>query len=143
MDIGNLVTQDNANEGVWFQAVLYGRKQPFDVCILGADSDEVQKKMRDQLRKVKSSMKDGKANFEDIDDETMDELLDSSDDNIVVRMNGLRTHGKDEPLTMCGRELKNDVDSYRYIVEKIPDLKDFILKKSNERLNFLDNGKKN
>lgn len=144
MDIENLITQDNANEGIWFQAVLYGKKQNFDIKIIGADSDIVQQHQREQLRKVKSSMKNGKQNIEDIDDDTFEELLDSSDDNVVIRINGLRTHNKvDEPLTLGSTILENNSKSYSLLIEKIPALKEFILKKSNERLNFLSNGKKN
>lgn len=144
MDIGNLVTQDNANEGVWFQAILYGRKQNFDVRIIGADSDTVQQYQREQARKMKSTLKGGRAGIEDIDDDTFEELLDSSDENIVIRMNGLRTHNKhEEPLTIGDVTLGNDKKSYETILDKIPALKEFVLKKSNERLNFLSDGKKN
>lgn len=143
MNIGNLVTQDNANEGVWFQAVLYGRKQPFDIKVIGADSDTVQQYQKEQLRRVKASMKGGKA-IDDIDDDEFEELLDSSDDNIINRINGLRTHGKpEEPLTLGDVTLGNDRESYALLIEKIPAIKEFVLKKSNERLNFLSVGKKN
>lgn len=138
MDIENLVTQDNANEGVWFQAILYGKKQNFDVKIIGADSDTVQQYQREQARKMKSTFKGGKSSIDDIDDDTFEELLDSSDDNVVIRMNGLRTHNKhEEPLTIGNVTLGNDKKSYELILEKIPALKEFVLKKSNERLNFL------
>lgn len=138
MDIENLVTQDNANEGVWFQAILYGKKQNFDVKIIGADSDTVQQYQKEQARKMKSTFKNGKSSIDDIDDETFEELLDSTDDNIVIRMNGLRTHNKhEEPLTIGDVTLENDKKSYTLILEKIPALKEFVLKKSNERLNFL------
>lgn len=143
MNIGNLVTQDNANEGVWFQAVLYGRKQPFDIKVIGADSDTVQQYQKEQLRRVKASMKGGKA-IDDIDDDEFEELLDSSDENIINRINGLRTHGKpEEPLTLGDVTLGNDRESYALLIEKIPAIKEFVLKKSNERLNFLSVGKKN
>lgn len=144
MDIENLVTKDNADEGVWFQAVLYGRKQNFDVKIIGADSDVIQQYQREQARKMKSTLKSGKSSIEDIDDETFEELLDSTDDNIIIRMNGLRTHNKhEEPLTIGKEVLGNDKKSYALILDKIPALKEFVLKKSNERLNFLSEGKKN
>lgn len=143
MDIGNLITQDNANEGVWFQVVLYGHKQPFDAKIIGADSDIVQMHQRELIRKLKGSVKGTGKTIDDIDEETLEEFIDNADENVIIRLAGLRTHGKDEPLTIDGRELKNDHDSYAYIIEKIPDFKEFVLKKSNERLNFLSTGKKN
>jgi hypothetical protein len=43
MDIDNLVTQDNAEAGVWMRVELYGRKQNFELNIFGNDSDAVQK----------------------------------------------------------------------------------------------------
>lgn len=139
MDIKNLVTQDNANEGVWFQVVLYGKKQNFDVRIIGADSDVVQQYNREQARKLKSTLKNGKSSIEDIDEDAFEELLDSSDESVVIRINGLRTHNKpEEPLTIGNVTLENDKKSYALILEKIPALKEFVLKKSNERLNFLD-----
>lgn len=144
MNIENLVTQDNANEGVWFQAIVYGKKQNLDIKIIGADSDVVQQYQREQARKLKSTLKNGKSSIEDIDEDTFEELLDSSDENIVIRINGLRTHNKpEEPLTIGNVTLGNDRKSYEFILEKIPALKEFVLKKSNERLNFLSVGKKN
>lgn len=144
MNIANLATKDNADDGVWFQAVLYGRKQNFDVKIIGSDSDIVQQHQREQVRKMKSTFKNGQQNIEDIDDDTFEELLDSSDENVIIRINGLRTHNKhDEPLTMGEITLSNDRNSYALAIEKIPELKQFVLKKSNERINFLSEGKKN
>lgn len=144
MDISNLVTQDNANEGVWFQLVLYGKKQNIDINIIGADSDIVQMFQREQIRRMKSVLKKGKSNIEDIDDDTFDEMLDSSDDNVIIRINGLRVHNKhEEPLALGGITLGNDRKSYELFIEKIPEAKEFILRKSNERLNFLSQGKKN
>lgn len=144
MDISNLVTQDNANEGVWFQLVLYGKKQNVDIKIIGADSDTVQMYQREQIRKMKSVMKNGKTNIEDIDDDTFEEMLDSTDDNVIIRINGLRVHNNhEEPLTLGNVTLGNDKKSYSLFVEKIPASKKFILEKSNERLYFLSQGKKN
>lgn len=144
MNIANLATKDNSDNGVWFQAVLYGRKQNFDVKIIGSDSDVVQQYQREQVRKMKSTLKGGKQSIEDIDDDIFEELLDSSDENVLIRINGLRTHNKhDEPLTIDDVTLTNDRDSYALAIEKIPELKQFVLKKSNERVNFLSAGKKN
>lgn len=144
MDIGNLATKDNADEGVWFQLVLYGKKQNLDVKIIGADSDVVQQFQREQIRKMKSTFKNGNASIEDIDDETFDELVDSNDENVLIRMNGLRVHNKpEEPIELNGVVLGNDRKSYALAIEKIPAMKKFVLDKSNERLGFLSAGKKN
>ena len=149
MEIGNLATQKQSNEGKWFLAVLYGKKQPFAINILGSDSDSVKLYEREQFKKLQ---KERKGN-DDVSDEVLDELLDSSDDAIVVRMNGLCSAkiGKgddfelleEEPLTMNGQKLGNDEKSYRALIEAIPEVKKFVREKSNERINFLSNGKKN
>lgn len=138
MELGNLVTKDGANEGKWFQVILYGQKQNFDIKILGEDSDVVQNYNRAKLRKMKNAVKKGSSNLNDIDDDTMEELLDSADENVIVRIDGLRTHGnEEEPLTIGKKVLKNDKESYRLLIENIPAIKDFVLNKSNERTNFL------
>lgn len=138
MDLGKLATQDNANEGVWIQAVIYGKKQPFDIKILGADSDAVALFNRERLKSLKINSKNGI----DVDDEAIDEILDNNDENVVIRIAGLRSRDK-EPLMLNGIELQSDIRSYRLLVEKIPAVKDFIMKISNERTNFLSDRKKN
>ena len=42
-----------------------------------------------------------------------------------------------------GKVLKNDKESYALLIDKIPALKDWVMKESNERGNFLSEGKKN
>lgn len=138
MDLGKLATQDNANEGVWIQAVIYGKKQPFDIKILGADSDAVALFNRERLKSLKINSKNGI----DVDDDAIDEILDNNDENVVIRIAGLRSRDK-EPLMLNGIELQSDIRSYRLLVEKIPAVKDFIMKISNERTNFLSDRKKN
>ena len=138
MDLGKLATQDNANEGVWVQAVIYGKKQPFDIKILGADSDAVALFNRERLKSLKINSKNGI----DVDDDTIDEILDNNDDGVVVRMAGLRSRDK-EPLILNGLELKSDTGSYKFLIEKVPAVKDFVMKISNERTNFLSDRKKN
>lgn len=147
MDITNLITQDTSNEGKWFQLVLYGQKQPVDIKILGEDSDVVQGYQRRKFRKIKGAYKNGSSDIADIDNDTLDELLDSVDEDVIVRMNGLRSHievgQKEEPLTLDGIELKSNKDSYSLLLRKIPAIKEFILNKSKERTNFLSDKKSN
>jgi hypothetical protein len=86
----------------------------------------------------------------ELDDEALDAVLDSGDGNVLVRIAGIRGlqfDGKHkeiigyEPVTLGGKELKNDEGSYRLLIEKIPAIKDFVLKVSGDRTNFLS-GKK-
>lgn len=142
MEIGNLTTRERSNEGKWFVAELYGSRQPFAVNILGSDSDRVQLYEREQFKRLQKDRK----SENDVSDKLIDELLAGSEESVIVRMNGLRSVrlGKgddfellDEPLTMKGEALGDDEASYRRLITEIPAVKDFILKKSRERANFL------
>jgi len=144
MEINNLVTQDLANEGVWTPVTLYGKPADFDLLILGDDSDAVQQHGRKATKKLKSSST-GKNNDTELDDETIDELLEEL---VLVHIAGIRGWNverkgskeiskKPEPVTLNGAELKNDRDSYKLLISKIPALKEFVLKVARDRTNFL------
>lgn len=135
-DLTNLVSSENSNDGVWVQAVVYEKKQNFDILIYGDDSEVVQKFNRNKLRKLNI----GQSSKKGISEEVLEELMDSEEENVIIRIGGLRSRDK-EPLTMNGEELKCDKPSYRKLIKAIPDLKKFILEFSNERTNFLNNGK--
>jgi hypothetical protein len=150
MELDILVTQDNADTGVWTPVELYGKPADFDLLILGDDSDLVQKYGRKSLKKLKSVMNAAqKSRDEEFDDDTVDELADSNDEAVLVRIAGIRgwkverdKKGKvinktEEPVTLNGTELKNDVASYKLLVEKIPAIKEFVLKVARDRTNFL------
>lgn len=139
MDLGSLATFNNANEGVWTQVELYGKKQDFELCILGEDSDDVYSYSKEKIKKLRKSVKGGEV---EIDDETMEELLDSADEDVICRLNGIRALDGTE-VTMNGEVLKNDLKSYRKLVKNIPAIKDFILKVSKDRNCFLSKEKKN
>lgn len=134
-DLTNLISSEKSNDGVWAQAVVYGEKQPFEILIYGDDSRVVQKFNRNKLRKL--NIGSGKK----LSNEALDEILDSEEENVIVRIGGLRSLDKD-PLMMNGEELTSDTASYKKLIKAIPDLKNFILEFSNERTNFLSNGKK-
>jgi PAS domain-containing protein len=147
MDITGLVTQKNAEAGIWARVELYGRKQDFELCILGNDSDAVQKFNRVQMKKIRLNAKELELN-----DEAVDTVLDSSDDGVLVRVAGIRGLQFDkkhkeflgyEPVILEGEELKDDKESYQILIEKIPAIKDFVLKFSGNRANFLAERKKN
>jgi hypothetical protein len=141
MNIDSLVTQDNAETGVWARVELYGRKQDFELCILGGDSDAVQKHARVQMKKLR--LNTGKTT---LDEETIDDVLELSDNGVLVRIAGIRGLQFDkkhkeilgyEPVILEDRELKNDRESYQFLVERIPAIKEFVLKISGDRTNFL------
>jgi hypothetical protein len=148
MEIGNFVTQDLAEEGQWFPLVLYNKKTDIDICILGDDSDQVQRQTRKALKKLRSKIKpEGEVEF---DDETIDGLADANDEAVLVRIAGIRgwkverkgnkeISREPEPVTLNGVELKNDRQSYELLINKIPAIKEFVLTTSRKRENFLGN----
>ncbi len=151
MDISKLATRDSANDGRWFTVILYGEEQDFQLNILGDDSGAVAEYIRDKLKKsADKSYSKSKTNR--VTDEEIDELLDIPKQDILIRINGVRgikrdSKGKvisyDEPVVLLDREIKNDVDDYEYMIEKIPALKGFVADISKDRTNFLWERKKN
>jgi hypothetical protein len=141
MDISGLVTQDKAESGEWFRVNIYKKDQDFELNIRGNDSDAVQKFSREQVKKMRRN-----AGKTDIDDESIDAMLEQSAEGIMVRIAGIRGLQFDkkhkeitgyEPVVLEGTELKNDKESYRILLDKIPAIKDFVLKIAGDRTNFL------
>lgn len=128
-----LVTKENADDGVWFRVVLYGKEQPFSVKLLGSDSDVVINYAKEKLRKLKNKKTD--------EDESLEVLFDTKDEDVLIRICELRTEDG-EPIVIGDREIKNTKEDYRFLIEKIPAIKEFVLEKSNERKNFLLQKKK-
>ena len=151
MELDNLVTQDTADEGVWTPVTLYGKPADFDLKILGDDSDAVQRYNRKAAKKLKGVMaKAYKSDETEFDDETVEDLADSGDEGVLVRIAGIRgwkverrligtkeISREPEPVTLNGEELKCDEKSYRLLISKIPAVKEFVLKVSRDRTNFL------
>jgi hypothetical protein len=148
MEIDNLVTQDLSNEGVWTPVVLYGKPADFDLLILGDDSDIVQQYNRKSLKKLKKAIKSAKDGRDEFDDETIDEITDTNDEAVVIRIAGIRgwkverkgskeINREPEAVTLGGTELKNDAASYKLLITKVPALKEFVQKVARDRTNFL------
>jgi len=147
MDLNNLVTQENSDSGVWFPVVLYGKPADFDLLILGDDSDAVQQFSRKKMKKLKTLVANDQKSKE-FDDDTIDELVESDEEGVVARIAGIRgwkverkgkkeVNREPEPVTINGVELKNDKESYKLLVSKIPAVKEFVLDKARDRTNFL------
>lgn len=148
MDLSDLITQDKADSGGWFPVELYGKKQDFDLLILGDDSDAVQKHNRKAMKKLKGVMSKAKGGDIEFDDETIDEIADSNDEAVIARIAGIRgwkverkgskeIRRDPEPVTLNGVELASDAASYKLLIQKIPALKEFVLKIARDRTNFL------
>lgn len=139
-DLSCFATKKNADEGKWFPVKIKGVKFPLALLLYGSDSDVVQEYERQRIRKVGIS---GIAK-NNIDEEALEELLESSAEGFVIRVGGVSTYdwkkkeNTNEPVILFNKEIKNDKTSIAFLLENIPDIKDFISEKSNERANFLD-----
>jgi hypothetical protein len=148
MRIDHLATKDNAEQGQWFRFEAYGKKWPFDLKILGADSDAVQKYNRKRLRnELFGKIQSGK--FEEISETDYEEIDDLSDESVLVRLADIRGYQyapEDkkqrarvgyEPGVLFDRELKAERKDFQYLIDQIPAVKDFVLERSRLRENFL------
>lgn len=145
MDLKSFATKENADNGIWFPVKVEGQKLPIALKLYGSDSDVVKKFDRDRLRKI-GVTKSGETK---LDDDTLDELIDSQEESYLIRICGISSYDwkkqalTDEPITWGDKTLGNDKKSYSILLENIPAIKDFITEKSNERSNFLSERKKN
>lgn len=146
-DLSVFATKDNADEGVVIPVKIDGQKIPLALKIYGSDSDVVKNYERAKLRKLKIG-KNGKT---DIDEEVFEELLDSQDDAVLIRIGGLWSYDwkkeavdESDPVKLGENVVLGcDRKSYKLLIEKLPALKDWVMEKSNDRNNFLSAGKKN
>lgn len=143
-DLSAFATKDNADEGVVFPVKIKGTKLPIAIKIFGSDSDVV----RLYERKVMKSLNlFGNKNKDEGD--ALEDYL-SSDEGVLVRIGGLWSYDWDkqevvenDPVKLFGKTLGCDKKSYEFLIDKIPAVKDFVTDKSNDRANFLSEGKKN
>lgn len=145
-DLSAYATKDNADEGVVIPVKIDGTKFPIALKIFGSDSDIVKEYERATLRKVKFG-KNGKT---DINEEVFEELLDSQDEAVLIRIGGLWSYNwkkeqvdEKDPVTLGEYTLGCDKKSYKLLIANLPAIKDWVMEKSNDRTNFLSAGKKN
>jgi len=157
MDISNFSSKKTSDTGKWFKVVLYDNVDcGFWLNILGDDSDVVQSHGKEQFKKLSAKAGNGKK----VDDNTIEEILNSDVENVLVRLNGIAGNKKteikegrkvkfiDEPdetdkVILFDKELNDDSVSYAYLIEQIPAIKKFVLDKAKERTNFLFQKKEN
>lgn len=137
-DLSAFATKDNADEGKIFPVKIDGMKLPIALKIFGDDSDVVKNHERSRLRKMEFE-KDGSINKE-----SMEDLLDTADESILVRIGGLWSYNWDEqevdekdPVILFGKTLGCDKKSYAFLIDKVPAIKDFVTEKAKDRNNFL------
>ena len=144
-DLSCFNTKDNADEGVIIPVKIDGQKLPLALKIYGSDSDVVQEYEKQKIRKLGL----GKKGKNEISEDDIDELLEHQDDAVIIRIGGIYDYDwkkktvTNEDTVIDGKVLKNDKESYALLIDKIPALKDWVMKESNERGNFLSEGKKN
>lgn len=144
-DLTGFATKDKADEGVIIPVKLDGQKLPLALKIYGSDSDVVREYEMQKIRKLGL----GKKGKKELDDEDIEELLENQDEAVIIRIGGIYDYDwkkkttTDEDTVIDGKVLKNDKESYALLIDKMPALKDWVMKESNERGNFLSEGKKN
>ena len=146
-DLSAFATKDNADEGVVIPVKIDGTKLPIALKIFGSDSDVVKDYERAKLRKIKIG-KDGKTT---IDEDVFEELLDSQDEAVLVRIGGIWSYDwkkecvdESDPVRLGEKVILGcDKKSYKLLIEKLPAIKDWVMEKSSDRTNFLSAGKKN
>ena len=144
-DLSCFNTKDNADEGVIIPVKLDGQKLPLALRIYGSDSDVVREYEKQKIRKLGI----GKKGKKELDEDDIEELLENQDEAVIIRIGGIFDYDwKKKEITtedtiIDGKVLKNDKESYALLIEKIPALKDWVMAESNERGNFLSEGKKN
>ena len=144
-DLSCFNTKDNADEGVIIPVKIEGQKLPLALKIYGSDSDVVRDYEKQKIRKLGL----GKKGKKEIDEDDIEELLENQDEAVIIRIGGIYDYDwkkktvTNEDTIIDGKVLKNDKESYALLIDKIPALKDWVMKESNERGNFLSEGKKN
>lgn len=144
-DLSAFATKDNADEGVVIPVKIDGTKIPLALKIYGSDSDVVKDYERQKIRKLGL----GKKGKKDLDEDDIEELLENQDEGVIIRICGIYSYDwkkeavTDEDTVLFGKKLGCDKASYKYLVEKMPAIKDWVMEQSNDRSNFLSEGKKN
>ena len=144
-DLSAFATKDTANDGVVIPVKIDGIKFPMAIKVYGSDSDTVVEYERNKIRKLGLAKKGKK----EIDEDLIEEILENQDEGVLIRIGGIWTYDWEEkkvvntePLELNGKTLSCDRDSYEYLIEKMPSIKDWVMEKSNDRSYFLSNRKK-
>ena len=143
-DLSCFTTKDRAEEGVVLPVKIDGVKFPVAIRVYGSDSDVVRDFENSRLRKIRFG-KDGKEGLDE------DDIVDLLEDNegVLCRIGGIYAYDwrkkkviDGEDTVIDGVVLTNDKESYEFLIEKMPAIKDWVIKTSNERSNFFATGKK-
>ena len=146
ISLDSFATKQRATDGVIMPVRINGVKMPIAINILGSDSDVIQEYEKDKIRNLGL----GKKGKKEIDEDDIDNLLDSKNKDALVRINGVFMYDwenkevvEEGKLVLKGKEIKNDSASYKFLLSEIPSLIDWVIEQSNNRLNFLGDRKKN
>jgi hypothetical protein len=148
-DLAEICSKEKADEGIWKQAIICGKKKNFEVKIFGDDSDVVREynnqKMRKQMEKINISRKDGVDI--NLDEDSIDDLLENTIEPSLIRFGGIRQVGG-KSLTYNGKEFPAEKTEeseklYKGLLNGSPALREFILASAKNRADFLSTGKQN
>lgn len=149
IDLSEFVTQDNAENGVWFPFEIEGKSTGVEICVLGTDCESVaiyakraEKKMTKMLSGMFNPTKKNNNNEDDFNEADARTELAEKIESAVVRINGIRKIGGGTVI-INGKEIEQNKQSYRYFCEKIRYAIDFVINKSGDRANFFSSKKSN
>ena len=144
-DLSCFTTKDRAEEGVIVPVKIDGVKFPVALKVYGSDSDVVRDYENSKIRKIRFG-KDGK---DGLDEDDIVEILED-EEGVLCRIGGIYAYDwrkkkvvEGEDTIIDGVVLKNDRKSYEFLIDKMPAIKDWIVRTSNERSNFFAERKKN
>ncbi len=144
-DLSCFTTKDRAEEGVIVPVKIDGVKFPVALKVYGSDSDVVREYENSKIRKIRFG-KDGK---DGLDEDDIVEILED-EEGVLCRIGGIYAYDwrkkkvvEGEDTIIDGVVLKNDRKSYEFLIDKMPAIKDWIVRTSNERSNFFAERKKN
>ena len=126
-DLGKFATHKNAEEGVWFEPIVFGIATGVEFLVIGADSDVVRKQAQVSLNELQAltQPQQERVNFKERNREA-----------VVVRV--LKMRGKDKkPVILDGEEVEDTPVGYRKIFVASPEIQDAVKAFSDKRANFL------
>jgi len=140
-DLSQICSIDKSNEGVWKDFIMCGKKTNIKVLVYGDDSDIVQnyvkEQMRDKLKKINISGKNGVQ----FDEEDVEEMLENTVTPALIRFGGI-CQTDDTALSFKGAEFPklktaDCVKEYEALLKGSPELQSFILEQAKNRTDFL------
>ena len=132
MDIAKFGTQKNADDGVWFEPVIFGVPMGVEFCVRGKDSDAVRKYEAEVYRETQAMNKNERERIN---------WKERGIEAAARKVSGMRTKD-DSPVTIGGDEIEDNSAGYKKIFRFSPEVGDAITLFAENRANFLPQEKK-